>query len=190
MADLVDLAPIFRDTRDALSRYLAYPYLPLEAHLEQPRAPLAHLGDVREGFQLALRVTDVTRLSELHALARRVLVDWRWLEAEGFTLMPSERVELVRSQLVAFAHAYIALGYLPRLPTAHITYPGRATYADIPAPRTPGETLARIEELETVLTRASVYPRSAQEPERLRRTYGYFEVSAWLVGDYRRRTGR
>lgn len=190
MADLFDLAPIFHATRQALQQYLARSSGPLAQHAGEMGATFSHLDDAREGFQLALRVSDVSSLAELHALVRHSLLDWRWLEQVGLSLIPGDEVELVRTQLLAFAHAYTALAFLPRLPAPQITYPGRATYADIAVPRSAGETLERLEELETVLLRATVHPRPAQEPEPLRRTYGYFEVSAWLVTDYGRRTGR
>jgi hypothetical protein len=187
MSSLADLGEVVHETREALGRYLYLKQSPLDTRPGALTDTLNHLGEVREGFQLSLRVGSVTQASELHALVRRFLVDWRWLEEEGFTLMSSDDVHRVRTQLLAFAHAYTALAFLPRLPAPHITYPGRATYADIPVPRTPGETLERIDELEDVLTRASVRPRQALHPEPLRRTYGYFEVSAWLIQDYRQK---
>ncbi len=189
MSDLSDLGEVVHETREALGRYLFLRQSPLEARPGALTDTLNHLGEVREGFQLSLRVGAVKRSSELHDLVRRFLVDWRWLEEEGFSFLPPDEVQRVRTQLLAFAHAYTALAFLPRLPAPHITYPGRPTYADIPIPRTPGETLERIDELEEVLTRATVRPRSALHPEPLRRTYAYFEASAWLITDYRKRTG-
>lgn len=188
MSGLADLGEVVHETREALGRYLYLKQSPLDTRPGALTETLNHLGEAREGFQLSLRTKDVTRASELYDLVKRFLVDWRWLEEEGFNLMPAESVELVRDQLLAFGHAYTALAFLPRLPADRITYPGRPTYADIPVPRTPGETLERIDELETVLTQATVRPCQALHPEPLRRTYGYFEVSAWLIQDYRRRT--
>lgn len=187
MSNLADLAPVVHETREALGRYLYQTETPLEARSGALTDVLGHLGNVREGFQLTLRASAVQRGSELYDLVRRFLMDWRWLEEQGFSFLPPHEVEQVRDQLLEFAHAYTALACLPRLPTPHITYPGRSTYADIAIPRTPGEILARIDELEAVLSRASVQPRRALHPEPLRRTYGYFEVSAWLISDYRRR---
>ena len=188
MADLVDLGEVIHDAYQALAHYLYHPTRPLDARPGTLTETFAHLGDVREGFQLALRVGDVRRLSELHALVQRFLVDWRWLEEQGFTTLPSDEVQRLRTQLLAFAHACTAFAILPQLPRERITFPGRRTYADIPIPRTPGETLERIEELERVLTRASIQPRPSLQGEPLRRTFGYFEASAWLIHDYRRQT--
>lgn len=187
MSSLADLGDVVHETRDALGRYLYQKETPLETRPGDLTNAISHLETVREGFQLSLRASAVTRASELRDLVTHFLIDWRWLEEDGLTLLPSEEVERVRDQLLEFAHAYTALAFLPRLPAPHITFPGRPTYADIPVPRTPGETLERIDELERVLTRASVQPRSALHPEPLRRTFGYFEVSAWLISDHRRR---
>ena len=187
MSNLADLGEVVHETREALGRYLYQKETPLETRPGALTDAFSHLDNVREGFQLTLRASAVKRGSELYDLVRRFLMDWRWLEEQGFSFLPPDEVERVRDQLLEFAHAYTALAFLPRLPTPHITYPGRPTYADIAIPRTPGEILERIDELEAVLSRASIQPRRALHPEPLRRTYGYFEVSAWLISDYRRR---
>ena len=143
---------------------------------------LEHLETVREGFVLSLRAASVADWEELRYLVRRILFDWTWLEELGLALAPSTEVQRVGSQLLAFAHAYVSLGVLPRLPPTEVTFPqGRPTYADIPVPRTPGEVLTRIEEMERVVWEAEVKPVGELEPEPLRRTYGFFEAGAWLV---------
>lgn len=114
---------------------------------------------------------------------------------------------MVGPHLLAFAHTYVTLGFLPRLrpyqvavrlsprpetspssvealgPKAHgESFPqGRPTYADIPMPRTPGEVLSRIEELERVVWDAGLRPTGELEPDPLTRTYGFFEAGAWLA---------
>lgn len=100
--------------------------------------------------------------------------------------MPIE-VERVRHQLLAFGMAVIALGHLPRLPSKEITFPhsyGKPpTYSDIPVPSTPGEMLWRIEELEQMVRRLMSDDLNGLVQRRygsLRRTYGFFEASAWL----------
>ena len=96
-------------------------------------------------------------------------------------------VERVRRQLLSFGMAAIALGYLPRLPSKQVTFPqsyGKPpTYADIPVPRTPGEMLWRIEELEQTIWHIMSSDLGELVQRRygpLRRTYGFFETSAWL----------
>jgi hypothetical protein len=97
-------------------------------------------------------------------------------------------LERLRHQLLAFGMAATALGSLPRTPAEEITFPYSysqpPTYGDIPAPATPAAMLQRIEELETTLwklmaTDLQELVNHAYGP--LRRTYGFFEVSARLA---------
>ena len=90
--------------------------------------------------------------------------------------------------------AAAALGLLPTTPAERITFPlslsDPPTYADIPTPHTPAEMLQRIEEMEEIL-----WQLMAGDPQDLvqrrygplRRTYGFFEVSAHMA---RRETER
>ncbi len=168
-----------------------------------------YLSKVREGFMLSVRATQVTHPRELRYLLERVLTDWSQLSQElgldtgapgeeagarraGVGLgMPTAdhvlHVERVRYQLLAFGMAAVAMGYLPRLPAQQITFPHSysdpPTYADIPVPSTPGEMLWRIEELEQMLWRlmsADMQELVQRQYGPLRRTYGFFEASAWL----------
>ncbi|MCC9078004.1 hypothetical protein FKZ61_018050 [Litorilinea aerophila] len=168
-----------------------------------------YLSKVREGFMLSVRATQVTHPRELRYLLERVLTDWSQLSQElgldtgaageesassqaGAGLgMPTAdhvlHVERVRYQLLAFGMAAVAMGYLPRLPAQQITFPHSysdpPTYADIPVPSTPGEMLWRIEELEQMLWRlmsADMQELVQRQYGPLRRTYGFFEASAWL----------
>lgn len=163
-----------------------------------------YMAKVREGFMLSVRAGPSLRQHDLRYLLNRVLADWAMLSQElGLTgddsdvraesnqtgLQPDDapRVERIRHQLLAFAMAVVALGHLPRLPPAEITFPysfgAPPTYADIPVPHTPAEMLWRIEELEQTL-----WQLMASDPQRLvqrrygalRRTYGFFETSALL----------
>lgn len=100
--------------------------------------------------------------------------------------IPTE-IERVRHQLLAFGMAMVALGQLPRLPSKQITFPhsysNPPTYSDIPVPSTPGEMLWRIEELEQMVRRLmsdDLYGLVQRRYGSLRRTYGFFEASAWL----------
>ncbi len=92
--------------------------------------------------------------------------------------------------------AATALGSLPRTPSEEVTFPysyGKPpTYCDIPAPATPAAMLQRIEELETMLWK--LMASDLQELVNhsygpLRRTYGFFEVSARLANQEARRFG-
>lgn len=146
---------------------------------------LAHLGDVREGFILSLRATGRgAELRELAELVRATLatLDTGWLDELGLELLTDETIHLPHLQLLAFAHSYLVLGLLPRMPRQWVTFPQPRSYADIPVPRRPGELLERIEELEAVVARIQT-AETTFSGDSLRRTYGFFEASAWLVRD-------
>lgn len=162
-----------------------------------------YLAEVREGFALTVRTSQVTDRSELRFLLEQVHIDWNsiWDEldflndssAETDTISPTTLSETTspertRHQLLAFGMAAVAFGHLPRLSSEQITFPHNyskpATYADIPAPRTPGALLSRIEELEQMVWRLMSGELQELVNRRygaLRRTYGFFEVSAHLA---------
>jgi hypothetical protein len=103
----------------------------------------------------------------------------------GLSLTPGNEIELVGNQLIAYQHALVALGMLPRLPAQAVTFPQpRPTYADVPVPAMPSQLLERIEEIERVLYRAGLVPADELAFEPLRRTYAFFEASLWLVDHY------
>ncbi len=164
-----------------------------------------YLGRVREGFVLSVRTTDVSSGDELGYLLERVLLDWDTLSSE-LDLAPNadntrdpdaqERIERVRDQLLAFGMAAVALGMLPRLPNNEITFPKSyrkpPTYADIPVPNTPAQMLQRIEEIEQIIWQINTHDLVDLVERRydpLRRTYGFFESSAWLAHLESRRFG-
>ncbi len=143
---------------------------------------LAHLMQTREGFALSSRASDITLASELRDLIP-YLIDWTWLEDMGLRWTTDEPLEKLGGQVILYEHALIALGVLPRLPSSAVTYPLGA-YADIPVPGTPGQTLTRLEELENTIWAASNEPLSAISRDALRRTYGFFEATIWLIANH------
>lgn len=169
-----------------------------------------YLGRVREGFVLSVRTTDVSSGDELGYLLERVLLDWDTLSRE-LELAPGadatqdsgaheqdahEQIERVRDQLLAFGMAAVAMGMLPRLPNSEITFPKSyrkpPTYADIPVPNTPAQMLQRIEEIEQMIWQINTHDLVDLVERRydpLRRTYGFFESSAWLAHLESRRFG-
>ena len=173
---------------------------PVERLVLQQARDYLHL--VREGFMLSTRTIPSTDIAELRFLLERVLTDWNQLsrelgldetgdETQLATMPPeealSQRIERVRHQLLAFGMAVVALSQLPRLPAKQITFPHSysqpPTYSDIPVPNSPGEMLWRIEELEQTVWRIMSDDLNALVQRRygpLRRTYGFFEASAWL----------
>ena len=173
--------------------------------LQQARA---YLQQVREGFMLSVRAAPSTQVAELRFLLDRVMTDWAQLShelgleegGESAAFPPEEglpqRVERVRHQLPAFGMAVVALGQLPRLPAQQITFPHSygqpPTYSDIPVPSTPGEMLWRIEELEQTVWRIMSDDLRDLVQRRygsLRRTYGFFEASAWIAAKESERFG-
>lgn len=177
---------IAHNTKELLGEYMRRRDQPLAPdRRENLTMTLHHIEHVREGFKITLRTTSVRDLSELRDLIRETLMSWDWLEELGMELQPDTEVHYPLEQTLAFAHSYVTLGVMPRLPEWVVTYPDDPpTYADIPVPRTPGEILTRIDELEKVLSQATATPKRAADPEPLRRTYGFFETSAWLVSNH------
>lgn len=187
LADYAHMGHLAESTRSLLALLLDRAALSAEQR-DLLDETLAHLLDVREGLILSLRA-GAADPQELQDLVRYTLgaMDWNWLEELGLEFLPDETIHLPRIQLLAFAHSYLTLALLPRLPRRQITFPQPRSYADIPVPRRPGDVLERIEELERVLTRVQI--RTSTEVftgDVLRRTYGFFETSAWLVRDHLR----
>jgi hypothetical protein len=172
-----------QQTKELLGEYMRRRDEPLSpTRWEHVTMTLDHLDRVREGFKITLRTHAVRDLSELRDLVQRTLLTWDWLGDYNLELQPDTEIHYPLEQTLAFAHSYVTLGVLPRLPAREVTFPGNPpTYIDIPVPHTPGELLARIDELETVLSEATAKPTREADPEPLRRTYGFFETSAWLV---------
>lgn len=179
---LQSLGHLAEQTRTALARRIQKEPLPEKAQ-ETLHHALDHLSEVREGLILTLRTSAVPSLAELRALVERVMVDWSAWEAAGFRFMPAFELARPGDQIFFFHHAYIAMGILPRLPNYAVTFPHqrRPSYADIPVPGTPGEMLDRIEEMEHVVWVAENADLEAAPPDSLRRTYAFFEASAWLA---------
>ncbi|RME79427.1 MAG: hypothetical protein D6784_00740 [Chloroflexi bacterium] len=183
------LARIVQDTRRELRHRLEAPVQPIPRPVRKQPGQLAealrHLETVREGFMLSQRTTPHMSPSEIRALIRHILLDWDWLESLDLMLPQSRELEPVRDQLIAFNHAMIALAVLPHLPPEAVTFPQkRPTYADVKTPAVPAELLERIEELERVIYQADVIPTEKPPYGPFRRTYAFFEASAWLVNRY------
>ncbi|HLY28544.1 MAG TPA: hypothetical protein VKQ72_19510 [Aggregatilineales bacterium] len=143
-----------------------------------------NLMPMREGFMLVVRMSDLSLVSELRALLD-ILVDWHWLEELGLHWEGGREIERPKGQIVLYQHAVIAFGMLPRLPRSAVTYPF-GQYTDIPVPKSPGETLNRLEELEQTIFAAASEPMAALPRGALRRTYGFFDATTWLIATHLR----
>ena len=125
LLEFLELGAVARAMRDSLAYRLVAP----EVHLpEQEQAAinhaLSHLGKVREGFVISQRASDTPRMSELRDLVKAILLEWRRAEELfGVQLMPSNEVELPRTQLLAFAHSYVTFAMIPQLPPDQVTFP-------------------------------------------------------------------
>ncbi|MFN8446375.1 MAG: hypothetical protein U0175_36625 [Caldilineaceae bacterium] len=174
-----------------------------------------YVATIKEGFTLSARTTQVNDRMELRYLLDLILREWQpargestaeddWGEGTSASAsVTNEReplntwqAQLPTHELLAFGMAAVALGYLPRLPAEKITFPYSysqpPTYADIPAPKTAGELLWRIEEVERTV--GQVMSGELQELVnrrygQLRRTYGFFEASAHLARQESERFG-
>lgn len=203
MSELTDLEDTRRILR-RLWRVAEETYLSMGRALGRPFAPptpqrssaevladaLDFLARAREGFVITLRTPMIPTTRELEELVSRVLVDWAWLEAMGLTREGRAEIEIQRptEQLLAYHHSLIALAVLPHLPPEAVTYPGiKRSYADIPVPRTPGQTLDRLEEMERTISQVEALNGEAvQGGEEMRHTYGFFEATHWLITRYLR----
>jgi hypothetical protein len=148
-------------------------------------ATLQHLAAVREGFQLSLR-SGGAAARELRDIVRYTLntIDWSFLNELGLDLQQEAEVQRLGVQLLAFAHASIAVSVLPLLPPGEVSHPASAHYRDLPRPRRPGEWLEHVDELEVVLTRLQAQNRRGLSSPSLRRAHAYFDASAWLVREH------
>jgi hypothetical protein len=198
MSELEDLGAVRESLRD-LARVVKYTRQTLATVIQEQRQAgrqfsyrpgqladtLQHLGDVREGFILSQRTSSQLSATELRALVQHVLLDWDWLQALNLVFTPADQVESLKQQLVFYNHALVALAALPHLPASAVTFPQmRPTYADVAAPGLPSEMLARIEEIERVIYQTEAMPAKTPAYDPFRRTYAFFEASAWLANNY------
>lgn len=186
---LRDLARIVDTTRQALAEMTREENWSdgqlANNRLGQFSAALEHIGEVREGFILSQRTSPQATLSEIRGLVEDILLDWKWVQELNLAFAPSDQIESLGEQLVVYNHALVAMAVLPRLPAEVITFPQRhPTYGDVTAPTLPGETLARIEEMERIIYKAEVTALRHLDYASFRRTYAFFEASSWLVNKY------
>ena len=104
--------------------------------------------------------------------------DARAAAAEAAIDRPGLRSVDGRTMLAA-GHAQVVFSLIPRLPSESVSWPGHSrSYADIPVPRSAGETLMRAEELARVVWRVAAGDEHRDEP--LRRTLAFYEAGARL----------
>jgi hypothetical protein len=186
---LRNLVRIVEETHQTLSRKAQTSGLP-EPHpparqTGQLAETLEHLEEVREGFILSQRSGAQISMTELRQLVRHVLMDWQFIHDLNLVLDPGGALQTLGDQLVAYNHALVALAVLPRLPSEAVTFPQpKPTYRDVSIPVSPGETLARIEEIEQIIYQAEIRPARGLDYGPFRRTYAFFEASRWLARNH------
>lgn len=188
LLDYFSLGQVADQSLAALSHYLRRREdpLPMEEREALSRA-IDQLGQAREGFHLTLRTSATTSLEDLRYVVHRLLWAEGLSEELGLPAQPSEEIPVPRLQLVLFGHALTSIIILPRLPASRVTYPQEPpSYADISVPTTPGQLLDRLEEAEGVAWKVMAGPATEIAEDPLRRTYGFFEASSWLVSTHLR----
>ena len=190
------LALLYRRTLALLDEVSATGELPGDGSQVLAAETLPHVEDMEAGFRVWLRASATDR-AELRAVLahaglsaidphtpaeqRAALIE----KMQALTGAGGERdIEPAPARyLSALELARLVFAFLPATPPAEVHYPvGLRSYADITPPRTPGELVCRIEELERRLWHVA-----AGRPPRLhdagyRRTYGFFDAAARLVG--------
>lgn len=198
-SELDRLAALFQRTRAVLGELVMTGSLPQGGESVLAQESLPHVEDVEAGFRSSLRAGEAV-LSEL-----RLLVLQGGLGLPGPRDGAEERAALIeamqaarsgtgRSQritpsparrLAALAHARLVFAMLPRTPADQVRFPGPLpSYADIPAPRTPGELSERIEELERQLWRVASGHLPRRDDAAYRRVYGYFDTGERLTAAF------
>ena len=183
---LKSLAQVIKTTHKTLAQIIRHPARqPTPERLRRFSKTLEYTAQVHEGFVLSQRVSPQLGMDELYQLSQPVLLDWQWLESLNLSVMPNEEIKAINNQLILYQQATMALGALPHLPIEAITFPQpHPSYADILVPTTPARKLERIEEIEQVIYQAGIVPLTQIAFDAVRRTYAFFEASAWLVDQY------
>lgn len=194
-AELDGLAALFGRTRAVLDALLATGTLPDGGGEVIARQALPHIESVEAGFRAGLRAAEAD-LEELRGLvlqgglglpAARDAAEQRAALIEAMQARSGaggerELVTVPAGGLAALEHARLALAMLPALPAGDVHFPdGRHSYADIAAPRTPGEFAARVEEIERSLWLVAVGRRLGSSGGAVRRVYGFFDAGEQLT---------
>jgi hypothetical protein len=193
--DFDRMSALFRRTRALLDAALATGDLPDGGSEVLAHEALPHIEDVEAGFRVWLRAGG-TQIAEL-----RRLVLQGGLGLPAASSPAEERAALAEAlqsrsgaggdrdilpapvrRLAALEHARLVFALLPQTPAEDVRFPGPLpSYADISAPRSPGELALRIEELERQLWWVATGRVPARTDGSLRRTYGFFDAAERLT---------
>jgi len=197
-AELDRMGRLFRETRVLLDAALTTGDLPEHATDVLAQQTLPHVEDVEAGFWWWLRAGE-TALSELRALVLQGglgMADARDPAEERAALIEAmqarsgaggdrELASVPTRRLAALGHARLVFALLPATAAGDVRFPSpHRSYADIAAPRTPGELSMRIEELERELWRLAAGRRPRPLDAAYRRVYGYFDAGERLTATF------
>jgi hypothetical protein len=194
-ADLDHLADLFHRTRALLDVLLATGDLPDGGSDLLTQETLPHIEDVEAGFRSSLRTAEgsLVELRQLILQGGLGLPEPRSAAEERAALIEAMRArsgaggarEVVAApsgRRAALEHARLTLAMLPATAPAEVRFPeGRRTYADIPAPRSPSEFAARVEEIERTVWRLAAGGRPRTHDGPTRRVYGFFDAGERLT---------
>lgn len=191
------LGLLYRRTLELLDEVSATGALPAGGAQVLADETLAHVEDMEAGFRVWLKASEVD-LAELRAMIARagLLLPADPRNAAESRAALIERMQALSGaggereitppparQLSALELARIVFALLPATPSDEVHYPlGRRSYADIAPPRGPAELVERIEELEGRLWHVASGRPPRLSDGRYRRTYGFFDTAARLVG--------
>jgi hypothetical protein len=190
------LAVLYRRTRDLLDVLSATGELPGGGSEVLATQTLPHVEDMEAGFRIRLRATeaDLDELRALLAHAGLLLRDPRNPAEKRAALIETIQAlsgaggarQIVPPQgrrLAAIDLARLVFALVPQTAAEDVHYPaGLRSYADIFAPRTPGQLAERIEELERSLWRIATGETPRLSDGGYRRTYGFFDTAARVAG--------
>jgi hypothetical protein len=194
-AELDHLADLFHRTRALLDAVLVTGALPNGGSDVLTDETLPHIEDVEAGFRARLRTAEAG-LAELREIVLRGGLGLP--EPRGAAEHRAALVEAMRARsgaggerevvappvrrLAAIEHARLALAMLPATPPPGVPFPdGRRGYVDIPTPRSPGEFMERVEEIERTLWRLAAGGRPRTHDGVTRRVYGFFDAGERLT---------
>jgi hypothetical protein len=187
------LAALFGRTRAVLDQVLTLGHANDSASSQLTDEALPYVEGVEAGFRARLRSTDGD-LPELRGLvargglrlpeprsraeSRAALIEA--MQALSGAGGPRQVVGAPGRELTALEHARIAMALVPVTDASDVHYPGRRSYADIAAPRSPAEFVGRIEEVERTLWRVASGRRSQRVDSGWRRAYAFFDAGERL----------
>jgi hypothetical protein len=187
------LGALFGRTRLVLDQVLVHGYAGRAEATMLADQTLPHVEGIEAGFRARLRASD-SDLPELRGLVARAGVHSgaprsdaerraaliEAMQAIRGTGGAREVVTTPGRVLTALEHARIAMAMVPQTAPHDVHFAGRPSYADIASPRTPGEFVARVEEVERTLWQAASGQTTRRSDPAWRRVYAFFDAGERL----------